>query len=239
MNSLSRIAKGKEADLSIDKGNVWGPELGMGGLAMGWGMGEDLMAMCCLPIVCQLRGGAFSKFGVSACLNQDVATIAATTAAASTSRKDEHMAKTDMVVALAATLVAAQSNVKPISRNVSKGAAFYFRAVFDGLHDDTNGDTPPAKDRAAAAVNATPNPSQIWRKKTERVGRVVGNPNGGTKWVFDAVLLHEAEDRNSCRVQLAEKSKSQVCRYFVFANTLAGIWLVECNCINASIKKST
>ncbi|GKB40454.1 hypothetical protein Tco_0885396, partial [Tanacetum coccineum] len=50
------------------------------------------------------------------------------------------------------------SNVKPISRNVSKGAAFDFRAVLDGLHDNTNGDTPPAKDRAAAAVNATPNP---------------------------------------------------------------------------------
>nr|GEY74024.1 hypothetical protein [Tanacetum cinerariifolium] len=40
--------------------------------------------------------------------------------------------------------------------------------VLDGSHDNTDDDTPPAKDGEVATVDATSNPSRVWKKKTER-----------------------------------------------------------------------
>ncbi|GKC05618.1 cytochrome P450 704B1 [Tanacetum coccineum] len=55
--------------------------------------------------------------------------------------------------------------------------------------------------------------------------------------VFDAMaFFHEIEAKTLCRVQTAEKSKSKVCRYFLFANTLA-VLAFDALC-NAAIQKA-
>ncbi|GJR30812.1 putative reverse transcriptase domain-containing protein [Tanacetum coccineum] len=44
----------------------------------------------------------------------------------------------------------------------------HVHSVLDASHDNTDDDTPPAKDGEVATVDATSNPSRIWKKKAER-----------------------------------------------------------------------